>query len=73
MVLGRQIVTSRENGAVVHAHGVVDLFRSLAVVVSAESRRENKQKTRNIYVICGQPVCNEHLASETMCILCENE
>ena len=74
MVLGRQIVTSRENAAVARApygsRGPTPIVGSCCV---CQDHRRKQQKTRKSCVICGQPVCNEHLVSKTMYIPYENE
>ena len=47
MVLAQEIVTSRENAmSLVLLMAVVELFRSLAVAVSAETSRGNNEKSR---------------------------
>ena len=74
MVLGRQIVTSRENAAVAHApHGSRGPTPIVGSCCVCRDQKRKQRKTRKSCVIRGQPVCNEHLVSKTMCIPCENE
>ena len=74
MVLGRRIVTSRENAAVARAaHGSRGPTRIVGSCCVCRDQKRKQRKTRKSCVICGQLVCNEHSVSETMCIPCENE
>ena len=74
MVLGRQIVTSRENAAVACAphgsRGPIPIGGSCCV---CREQKRKQQNTRKSCVICRKPVCNEHSVFVTMCIPCENE
>ena len=74
MVLGRRIVTSRENAAVDRApHGSRGPTPIVGSCCVCRDQKRKQRKTRKSCVICGQPVCNEHSVSKTMCIPCENE
>ena len=74
MVLGRRIVTSRENAAVARApHGSRGPTPIVGSCCVCRDQKRKQRKTRKSCVICGQPVCNEHSVSKTMCIPCENE
>ena len=74
MVLGRQIVTSRENAAVARApHGSRGPSPIVGSCCACRNQRKKQRKTRKSCVICGQPECNKHSVSKTMCIPCKNE
>ena len=74
MVLGRQIVTSRENAAVARAsHGSRGPTSIVGSCCVCRDQKRKQRKIRKSFVICGKPVCNEHSVSVTMCIPSENE
>ena len=74
MVLAQQIVTPRENAAVAGAprgdRGLTPIVGSCCV---CPDQKRKQRKTRKSCVVCGQPICNEHSVSITMCILFKNE
>ena len=73
-MLGRRIVTPRENADVACAphgsRGPTPIVRSCCV---CRDHKRKQQKNRKICVFCGQPICNKHSVSKAMCIPCENE
>ena len=74
MVLGRRIVTPRENAAVARApHGSHEPTSIVGSCCVCQDQKRKQRKTRKSCVVCGQPVCNEYSVFKTMCIPCENE
>ena len=69
MVLGRRIVTPRENAAIARAlHGSRGATPIVGSCCVCRDQKRKQRKTRKSCVICGQPVCNEHSVCKTMCI-----
>ena len=74
MVIGRQIATSRENDIVARAsHGSYGPSPIVGSCCVCRYQKRKQRKNRKSCVICGQPVCNEHSVSKTLCIVCKNK
>ena len=70
IVLRQQIVTLQENTAVARApHGSRGPAPIAGSCCACRDQKRKQRKNRKSCLICGQPVCNEHSVSKTMCML----